>query len=456
MTRSATLTLCLGLAAASEPSTIVINVGTQTGFFQTRTDIGSLNPHDYRPNEFVTSDFIYEGLTEWDGSTSGALGLDGVTGTEDDYVAPSLASSWTTGWVTDSTGICIMWEITFTLRSGVTFHDGSAWDAAACKGNFDQIMGGDGTSRAAGGTMALRGMHDWMGFTQSLDGWSIVDSMTFKLTFTTYYEAALRELAFIRPFRMISLASLPSMADMELSMNAWRGGSPRVFGGYTMRAVSNPIGTGPYQVIKKTLVKADGSTRDLAAADFNASCYTNDACAYNAGEWVSEVLFTKVAGHRKAPTYDNVILRAYNSNDDVKAALQNGTLDVAYGVSTLSTSASRASSSASSSTTSRLPTSVRPAATARQPLSRRRRRRLRRRRRRRRHRHRRRRRRRRRHRHRRRRRRRRLRQTQLMRMRATSKTLATTTTTTISAAEPSRASRSQSLSLSLRPSRSAL
>ena len=155
--------------------------------------------------------------------------------------------------------------------------------------------------------MALRGMHDWLGFTQSLDGWSIVDTYTFKLTFTQYYEAALRELAFIRPFRMISLASLPSMADMELSMNAWRGGNPRVFGGYTMRAVSNPIGTGPYQVIKKTLTTAAGTTRDLLAADFNASCDQRRG-AYNDGE-VSEVLAWSPP---QGSTYDNVIRCAYN------------------------------------------------------------------------------------------------------------------------------------------------
>ena len=86
-----------------------------------------------------------------------------------------------------------------------------------------RLVGGTG---ALGASKAMQGMHDWLGFTQSLDGWSIVDSMTFKLTFTTYYESALRELAIIRPFRMISVASLPSMAAMELSHNAWRGGAP--------------------------------------------------------------------------------------------------------------------------------------------------------------------------------------------------------------------------------------
>ena len=41
------------MACASE---VVINVGTQTGSFLIGHDIGPMNPHDYRPNEFVAND----------------------------------------------------------------------------------------------------------------------------------------------------------------------------------------------------------------------------------------------------------------------------------------------------------------------------------------------------------------------------------------------------------------
>ena len=44
------------LIGASSETTLVITPGLQAGFFKTGGDIGSLNPHDYRPNEFVTSD----------------------------------------------------------------------------------------------------------------------------------------------------------------------------------------------------------------------------------------------------------------------------------------------------------------------------------------------------------------------------------------------------------------
>jgi len=359
----ASLIVCAGsLVNAAD---IVITTGTQTGFFRQGFDVASLNPHDYRPNEFVTNDFIYEGLTAWDGTHT--AGVDGVAGTDDDFVKPSLASAWTTNYAAVAAGTATTgctsppcYEVTFTLREGVTFHDGSAWDANACQLNFNQIMGGTGVM---GAPKAMRGMHDWMGFTQALDSWTSPTAMSFKLTFNGYYEAVLRELSFIRPFRMISIASLPSFADFELSHNAWRGGNPRSFRDYSvgpanytagpnynpvfiMRGVSNPIGTGPYQVVDKVLQLGNTVTRRLPAAEFNASCYTNDACTYTdangapTGEFVKEVLFTKFAAHRSASStmYDNVIFRAYASVSDVKLGLQNGTLDVAYGVNTLAPS----------------------------------------------------------------------------------------------------------------------
>jgi len=343
--------------ATNSDNTLVITAGLQTGFFQQGSDIGSMNPHDYRPNEFVTNDFVFEGLVAWDGAHT--AGVDGVAGNDDDFVQPSLAVSWTTNYAAVVASPSTPYEITFALRTGVTFHDGSPWNAAAAKANFDQIMGGTG---APGATKVLVGLHDWLGFTQSLDGWSIVDSMTFRLTFTTYYEAALRELAYIRPFRMISVATLPSMAAGYVSHIKFRQGSPRTFCNgpsatevnrtcYIMGGVSAPIGTGPYMVVDKLLVTASGSSRRLPAADFNATCYMNDACTYNAGEWVSEVLFTKHAGHWKNPTYDNVIMRAYNTINDVTAALQNGTLDVAYGVNVLTPSAFLSLATASGSDT---------------------------------------------------------------------------------------------------------
>ena len=50
-------------------------------------------------------------------------------------VEPALATDWTIS--DDGT------EYTFTLREGVTFHDGSAFDAEAVKFNFDRMLNED-------------------------------------------------------------------------------------------------------------------------------------------------------------------------------------------------------------------------------------------------------------------------------------------------------------------------
>ena len=377
MVRSSLL-LCAGVASvAAAGTTLTVNVGTQKGSFKTGDDVGEMNAHDYRPGEFVTNDFIYEGLTEWDGAhTSGA---DGIAGNDDDFVKPSLASSWTTNYDAVAAGTETRYEITFTLRSGVTFHDGEPWNAAACKTNFDHIIGGDGVgpppTYGPGGTRqgwALQGMHDWMGFTQQVYGWEAVGEMQFKLTLDTYYEALFRELAVIRPFRMMSPLVLPSIADNKLSHNRYRCEGPRPrdddscfprpfpvnclgadgtrnsqnYDGecYRPSGITAPVGTGPYQVVSKTL--SDGTV--VPAAGFHAACFFADVtsappyleeCRYANGATVSEVLFTKFDGHRKNPTYDNVVLKSYANVNAVKAALQEGSLDIAYGVQTLSPSA---------------------------------------------------------------------------------------------------------------------
>ena len=173
-------------------------------------DFGSVNAHDYRPQEFAVQDMVYDGLTVWDNEMP--LGLDGVRDTSDDFVAPSLAISWTDNLAALKADPTKKYEITFKLRTGVTFHDGTPWNAAACKANFDQIMGGTGEP---GGFFGLRGMHDWMGFTQYIYSYRVVDDMTFELVFTQYYEAALRELAFIRPFRMVSPEALPTLPEVS-------------------------------------------------------------------------------------------------------------------------------------------------------------------------------------------------------------------------------------------------
>ena len=103
------------MLAAVRASTLSLVPSTQTGFFKRGSDVGPMNPHSYRPNEFVTNDFIFEGLVAWDPTSNGA---DGVAGTSDDGVVGKLAESWT---VADVAG---KMEITFALKPNVAFHDG--------------------------------------------------------------------------------------------------------------------------------------------------------------------------------------------------------------------------------------------------------------------------------------------------------------------------------------------
>merc|ERR1719271_604225 len=102
--------------------------------------------------------------------------------------------------------------------------------------------------------------------------------MQFKLTLDTYYEAVFRELAVIRPFRMMSPLVLPNIAENKLSHNRWRceGPKPRTDAQCFPR---------PFPV---NCLGADGTSPPPYMEE----------CRYDNGATVSEVLFTKFAGHR--------------------------------------------------------------------------------------------------------------------------------------------------------------
>jgi len=346
---------------------IVIAPSTQSGPFLEGHDVGPMNPHSYRPNEFFANDLVFEGLVAWDPDTP-KPGIDGIRGTPDDSVVASLASSWKIESMDDG-----KMKITFQLTPDVTFHDGEKWDAAAAKINFDHIMGGKTRSRG--------GFHDWYGLAAAMESWRDVDSMTFEVVFAHYYEPALRELSVIRPFRMSSPKALPSIDQGYISCNDFKKNAPRIHGlkggGYpdnpipgkdilTCSGVSAPIGTGPYKVVDKLVVKRDAtgttlSSRSLPANKFNASCWqggcggncaltckcvsasesgytsTSPDCVMS-DEFVSEVRFEKFDGHRSNPRFDQVIIRAYKNQQAISDAMLDGSLDMMYGVGAISPS----------------------------------------------------------------------------------------------------------------------
>jgi ABC-type transport system substrate-binding protein len=163
-----------GVNAKLVYTTLVIAPGTQTGWFKPGDDVGTMNPHGYRPNEFVTNAMIYEGLTTWDPKS---LGVDGIRGTPDDFVVGSLAESWTTNIDAVLGNPTTKYAITFNLRQGVTFHDGNKWNAEAAALNFDHIMG-----KAPGDTTkSWGGFHDWYGLVGAMDDWEAIGEYKFKV-----------------------------------------------------------------------------------------------------------------------------------------------------------------------------------------------------------------------------------------------------------------------------------
>eukprot|EP00954_Amorphochlora_amoebiformis_P004763 373469-Amorphochlora_amoeboformis.AAC.1 len=105
------------LRVVSGSKNITVTPGGQTGLF---AGIGRLDPHSYRPNEFFSNNWVYEGLVEY--------GPDGK-------ILPSLAISWT---IEDISGGGQRY--TFNLRQGVKFHDGADWDCSVAKLNFDHVL----------------------------------------------------------------------------------------------------------------------------------------------------------------------------------------------------------------------------------------------------------------------------------------------------------------------------
>lgn len=122
----------------------------------------------------------------------------------DGSIGPSLAESW----VVDGNAI------TFTLRSGVTFHDGTPFDAAAVKANLDRIV-----DPATQSTNALSILGPY-------ESSEVVDPTTVTVTWS-------------RPFA----AALISMANTSLSMS-----SPTAAAAGTLGEA--PVGTGPFKFVE--------------------------------------------------------------------------------------------------------------------------------------------------------------------------------------------------------------
>ena len=269
------------LQVMSGPNAIVVAPGAQTGLFST---VGRLDPHTYRPNEFFANNWVYEGLVSY--------GPDGV-------IEPSLATAWTTTDLSNGDQ-----RYTFTLRTGVTFHDGAVWDCSVARLNFDHVLAAP---------LTTGDWHGWYDLPQKVKNWACNDASTFVFETTGKYYPLLQELSYIRPLRMLSPTSFVGGAASDpLLQNTchtgWDDGSGITGNGVTLRCagITAPSGTGPWKYVD-TVYESDGST-------------------------VSEVNFVAHSNHwRAAPHIDSVKVKVYATHNAVKAALLDGSLDVVVG-----------------------------------------------------------------------------------------------------------------------------
>merc|ERR1719316_1060449 len=212
--------------------TVTIAPGAQSGLFKT---IGRLDPHAYRPNEFFSNNWVYEGLVSY--GPNGAI-------------LPALAESWTE--TADG--------MVFKLRKGVKFHDGEDWNCAAAKLNFDHFFAEpfrstdwhgwdnlplifEGAECNADGDLVLKVKPNDIDLSSSEQG-------------AATYSNLLQELTFIRPARMLAPAAFKSSAaDSWMTHNS----CPTGWGTITSDSVTitcvgttEPIGTGPFKFVSRT------------------------------------------------------------------------------------------------------------------------------------------------------------------------------------------------------------
>jgi nickel ABC transporter nickel/metallophore binding protein len=164
--------------ATAPPQTFVIAVGS---------DPGPLNPHDYS-SSFIALDMVYEPLVRY---------------AADGSIVPGLAESW------EISPDGLTW--TFTLREGVTFQDGTPFNAQAVKWNFERWIQTD--------------RHAWLPSTTRIAEVEAPNERTVVLRMREFYYATIQDLALIRPVRFLSPASVG--AD----------------GAYV-----RPVGTGPWKM----------------------------------------------------------------------------------------------------------------------------------------------------------------------------------------------------------------
>eukprot|EP00977_Amphora_coffeiformis_P022934 scaffold11900_cov176-Amphora_coffeaeformis.AAC.2 len=245
---------------------------------------GPIHPHQYGANNMNMQAWVYEGLVGY--------GQDGE-------ITPLLATQWEKE-LTAAGGE----RYTFTLRDGVTFHDGSAFNCSVAKLNFDHVLEDKVKTR-----------HGWLNSVSVMESWTCSDDGRFVIETNSVYTPLLQELSYIRPFTFASAETFVNGFDSDpTTANAcggFTGKHEAIEDTVTCAGLSGPIGTGPFKFVCRTPKDGDESV---------------DA----------EVVFEGFEGYW-GPKSDITTLRVvyYETTDDVEAALLNNELDMALGVGPL-------------------------------------------------------------------------------------------------------------------------
>lgn len=198
------LLLAIGLVACVQPPTGATTgadaasaaATEQTLILASGRNLGPGNPHAY-DSSMVLLDLVYEPLVRY---------------APDGSITPALAESW------KISADGLTW--TFKLRQGVTFHDGTPFDAAAAKWNLEQWVDNEA--------------HNWLPTSTRITAIDTPDAATLVLTLSGAYYPAMQDFTLIRPVRFLS----PAAVDGD-------------------GAFAQPIGTGPWQV---TALSDEGAT----------------------------------------------------------------------------------------------------------------------------------------------------------------------------------------------------
>ncbi|BCJ56922.1 ABC transporter substrate-binding protein [Micromonospora endophytica] len=186
----AALAVSIALASASAcGSDAGDSTSSETLRIGLSAESGVLDPHAFTGN-FLLLDAIYEPLVSYG---------------EEGRLEPGLARAWTVA--EDGR------QVSFDLRDGVRFTDGTPVDAAAVKWNFDRWVGNKRFS--------------FFRASQVISSVEAVDADTVRLTLTEPYEPLLQELSIVRPVRLLSPQSAAPDGAFQnpVGTGAWKLGS---------------------------------------------------------------------------------------------------------------------------------------------------------------------------------------------------------------------------------------